>query len=567
MEKNLKSLQNYLKDKNSDVFYLPSFDHYMSEYVPATDSLRVFLSGFKGSVAEALIPAEGKILLYVDGRYHEQADIECDLNLVEVVKVPYGESLMGYLKNDLKRFKTPSCVGSRTQQSLLEDLKNELGFENFLFLNENELNQLIGFKPEVFQGEAWEVSYVSEIEAKLRSEVKEGELYFINALDTLSYVSGLRAAFLPYQGTFRGVGLLTSEKLWVFVEDHNLKNLKKFEKENRQILALSEFESVCCELGKQKLEKVLWDSHFTSAQNFKILERHLSDAQLLRHRGFYVWHADKIEAEVEAFRQSFEKSDKAIYNGLKWLIEKTRSGEKISELTFRDKVNSFYKEEGARTQSFRTISGFGASSSIIHFGSPSENKNHQEGEFVLLDSGAIYDEGVATDCTRTIIPNGKATAKQREQYTLVLKGLINLMKASVPKGTLGKELDIVARAALKAKGLNYGHGTGHGVGINVHESGYSITPSSEVPLVPGTVGSMEPGYYEPGVGGIRLENIVYVKEDPNNSGNVCFENLVHIGFWPDLIEASLLSAEETSWLADYEKKCQAKGRSFEKYSS
>lgn len=568
MKKNLKSLQIYLKGQNSDVFYLPSFDHYMSEYVPATDSLRVHLSGFKGSVAEALIPADGKLLLYVDGRYHEQADLECDLDLVEVVKVPYGQSLMTALKEDMKKFKRPSFLFERTQQSFLESLEKDLGIKNFIELEESEVAELSEFKAEIFSGSPWEVSHYNVVKENLFNDVKKGEAYFINALDTLAYASGLRANFLPYQGTFRGVGFLTSQRLWVFIEDHNLSHFSSFETEQRSFKKLSELEKTLREISNQEnLQKVYWDSHFTSAFNFKIMCNSLSKNILECHKGFYQWHSQKTEEEVEAFRTSFEKSDKAIYNGLCWLIEKAKTSEKVSELQFRDKVEAFYKNEGAKIQSFRTISGFGASSSIIHFGSPSAEKIYNEGEFVLLDSGAIYEEGFATDCTRTIIPSGKPSDSQKLHYTLVLKGLINILRASVPKGTAGKVLDEMARAPLKEKGLNFAHGTGHGVGVNVHESGYSVTPISEVPLKPGVIGSMEPGFYEPGVGGIRLENIVYVKEDPTNSDNVCFESLVHIGFWGPLIEQSLLDNDEKAWLENYEKECQSRGRSFEKYLS
>ncbi|MCR9205404.1 MAG: aminopeptidase P family N-terminal domain-containing protein, partial [Halobacteriovoraceae bacterium] len=333
MKNFLKSLQDHLKKHNSDVFYLPSFDHYMSEYVPATDSLRVHLSGFKGSVAEALIPAEGKLLLYVDGRYHEQADLECDPEYVEVVKVPYGESLISSLKNDLKKFSKPSFVFSRTQRSLLESLENDLGFKDFISLDEVSVNKLVEFQPEVFSGSPWEVSHYVEVKEKLFKEVKKEDGFFINALDTLAYVSGLRAHFLPYQGTFRGVGFITSNKLWVFIEDHNSDSFESFQNDQREIRKLSELPEVLKEISVQhQPEEIFWDSHFTSAFNYQVLESAFSKDKLKRHAGFYQWHASKTEAEVQAFRDSFEKSDKAIYQGLCWLTEKAKNKEKVSEL-------------------------------------------------------------------------------------------------------------------------------------------------------------------------------------------------------------------------------------------
>lgn len=565
MENSLIKFQNWLKEQNTDVFYLPSFDHYMSEYVPGRDSMRVFLSGFTGSVAEALVPSTGKIKLYVDGRYHEQADKECDPKLIEVVKVPFGESLLEVLKEDLKAFRNPSFAFERTQQSFIETLIKEGIVQKAIRLNEEDIKKVIGFQPAIFSGSLWEVPSYGSLNNKLNSLLQLGEVAFINALDTLAWSTGLRGHHLPYQGTFRGVALLKKGEVLIFVEDSNFDNAKGFQSDFRKIFKLSQLEQECQKL--EDISKVYWDEYFTSAHFYEFIAGIFGSEKMEKHHGFYQWHAEKTQEEVEAFRRSFEKSDQAIFNGLSWLIQEGRAGKKVSELDFRDKVNQFYKEQGAKTQSFRTIAGFGSSSSIIHFGSPSDQKYYQEGEMVLLDSGAIYEEGYATDCTRTIIPVGNPTEDQKKQYTLVLKGLISLMRARVPKGILGKDLDLMARGPLKDNDMDYAHGTGHGVGVNVHEAGYSIRPNSLVPLKEGRVGSLEPGFYLPGVGGIRLENIVYVKEDTKDSQSLCFENFVYIGFWKPLIKESLLSREERDFLDEYERECAKRGRSFEGFFS
>jgi Xaa-Pro aminopeptidase len=171
---------------------------------------------------------------------------------------------------------------------------------------------------------------------------------------------------------------------------------------------------------------------------------------------------------------------------------------------------------------------------------------------------------MATDCTRTIVPAGKPDPEQTKNYTLVLKGLLSLMMTKFDEGILGNELDALARSALQKEGLNYAHGTGHGVGVNVHESGYSIRPESVTPMQEDLVGSIEPGCYIPGKAGIRLENIASVKRE--ESGKLGFETLVYIGFWPDLIDRKLLTEQELSFLDQYEAQCEKRGRSFKAYA-
>jgi Xaa-Pro aminopeptidase len=566
MSSNINQLRNALKaiveSADTDYFYLPSFDHNLCEYVPASDSLRIFVSGFTGSVAEALVTKEGMIHLFVDGRYHEQADLECNPELVVVEKISYGKSLRGALLERLNSEDKVAVIGERTPLNLIDKIKEE----NLVALDEGRIFKDLQFTAPSFHGPLWEVSDRSEERflEKVNDCLKKGEAAFINALDTLSWISGLRGAFLPYQGTFRGKAVMLTDGLHIFVSREQLELCKEYESTWRNFYPLDEFEKQCLVLLSDKT--VLIDDRFSTLQNFWQIKKAVDEKSIVRHPSFHAaWQAIKKSYEHEYFRESFDKSDRAIYNGLDHLVKSARSGEPITELSFRDEVEKKYKEEGAKIQSFRTISGFGASSSIIHFGSPSEDKSIGEGEFVLLDSGAIYEQGFATDCTRTVVPFGVPTSSQILHYTLVLKGLIKVMTATFEVGTLGKSLDLLARGPLKENGLDFAHGTGHGVGVNVHEAGYSITPFSEAPMVAGLVGSIEPGFYIPGKGGIRLENIAIVKEA--GPGQLCFENLVYIGFWHDLIDESLLSEEEFKYLLNYEEICLEKGRSFSHYAT
>ncbi len=557
----LKTVQQSLKSADIDFLYLSSFDHFLSEYVPSEDSFRLFMTNFTGSVAEGLIPSEGRIKLYVDGRYHEQADHECDDEIIEVVKVPFGMSLFEAMKEDLLGDFTMGHLSKRTPQSLRENL-DHLKWQS---VSEEELFQAIGFTPKVFKGDLWEVplKYTGRtVAARCREFLAEGEYAFINALDTLAWFSNLRASHLPYQGTFRSLGLATSEKLHLFVEEELMDYVSPFASSEREVHVLEDMESVLSSLSKPK--KVFWDRGHCNIENYNLLKKVFGNALECDLVGFHTrWQAIKTPEEIIAFQESFEQSDKAIYDSLVWLIKETRAGKSVTEVEFRDKSNEIYRSYGARTQSFKTIAGFGANGSIIHYSIPSATKKYVAGENVLMDSGAIYEQGMATDCTRTIVAAGLPDEEQVKNYTLVLKGLLKLMMAKFEAGTVGKTLDALSRKPLQEAGLNYAHGTGHGVGVNVHESGYSIRPESIIPMKENLVGSIEPGCYVPGVAGIRLENIAQVKA---SGDQLCFESFVHIGFWPDLIDRTLLNEEEINFLDSYEAQCEKKGRSFKAYA-
>lgn len=567
----LKKIQDKLGAENIDFLYLSSFDHFLSEYVPLDDSFRVFLTEFTGSVAEALIPKEGKILLYVDGRYHEQADNECDLEMIEVVKVPFGTPLLKAMKEDLCGDLHLGILAKRTPIGLLTEFPHLKIKE----IEEEKLFEEISFSPKIYRGPLWEVplNYTGRTVAqRCREFIKKDEMAFINALDTLAWFSNLRGSHLPFQGTFRSVGMATHDALYLFVEKELMEYVEPFALENeRMVFPLEQMQEKLKDLKSEyRPTKISYDKGSTNIYYFKLIEDIFEDSE--NHKGILqasersfheAWQAIKTPEEVTAFTESFEKSDQAIYDSLVWLIEQTRKGEKVSELQFRDKSNEIYKSFGARTQSFKTIAGFGANGSIIHYSSPSDKKFYQEGENVLMDSGAIYEQGLATDCTRTIVPCGRPEAEQVKNYTLVLKGLLALMMAKFPEGVKGGILDEISRGPLKEEGLNYGHGTGHGVGVNVHEAGFSIRPESQVAMRENTVGSIEPGCYVPGKAGIRLENIAHVRKDGDS---LCFDSFVHIGFWPDLIDSSLLTDEEAQYLEEYEAECERRGRSFKRYA-
>jgi len=231
-------------------------------------------------------------------------------------------------------------------------------------------------------------------------------------------------------------------------------------------------------------------------------------------------------------------------------------------LTEQEYVDLLFEEysnlENFSELSFKTIAGSGPNGAIVHYSTPDKRKKMCKGEMLLVDSG-IQCSGGTTDATRTVIL-GKPNAKQKRIYTFVLQAHIRLARQVFPEGTSGASLDSITRSVLWNSGLDYGHGTGHGVGafLNVHEGPQSISPfAHDVALQKGMVVSNEPGYYEQNWGGIRLENLyevkkkVGLKEHPDGKGWLSFETLTLIPFERKLIDRNLLSPDELHWLDSY----------------
>lgn len=563
----IKSLQKFIESKGLDGLYISSFDIHLSEYVPLGDNHRYHVSGFSGSVAEVLIPKTGRALLFVDGRYHEQADKEVDQKIVEVVKVPYGVDLAKALVQKAKELelKQLGLEGDRAPLGFEKELGKDFSVVAF---DLGEIAQHIdapGFIPDN------EVKPVSEkltgesVKSKISRVVGKGDGFFLSTLDSISWITNLRGYHHPFQSTFIAKAIVIDDRVLLFCPE-----VVTFEKsvesdENFTIVQLpwdrlgDKLEELAPKLG---IEKLYFDPATTTAADFRILAKAFGHETLKeREGGISELHATKNDVEIAEMEKAFGRSANVIKKIIDKVSSEATSG-KMTELDFFQTANKLYQEEGALGLSFKTISGIGPNSSIIHFGSPSPDVKIKEGDLALLDSGAFYESGLATDCTRAFVPVGESSAEQKKVYTLVLKGLLRAMNGVFPEGSPGCYLDSLAREPIRAQGYEFAHGTGHGIGINVHEPGYRLTPFSQTPLVPGRVGSIEPGIYVPGFGGVRLENVVVVEKHPDFEGMCRTRCLIYLGFMPNLIDESLLNEQEKVWLDDYEAECKKRNTSF-----
>ncbi|MGZ3788626.1 MAG: M24 family metallopeptidase [Bacteriovorax sp.] len=573
---NIQKLKNFMKSNKLDSFYVSTNDIFLNEYVPLPDSHRYYVTNFSGSTSEVIVPLTGRVILFVDGRYFEQADLEVDPSSVEVFKCPYGMTLKAAMKQVIveRGLKHLGVEGDRIDLSLFKEFEKIIKTKSF---NNAELSRVIEFRPLEFDKTIRELSQdlvgESTLE-KCQRILKPGEAFFITALDSIAWITNLRRFEMPYQSTFRAKALATSDRVYLLME--NLEGavtnpsvevtLGKFSELEKFLEQVSEYESTWKHfLGEKenKIEKVFYSDRSINVADYDKLQSHFK-TQLLDNcsEGLVPFHALKNATEIKSMESSFDRGDRAIFETISWVKDQVNNGVKFSELDFYHKTNEFYKANGALEQSFKTISAVGANSSIIHFSNPSADVELAPNEFLLLDSGGYFESGYATDTTRSFLSGGSASARQKEIYTTVLKSILGTLNAVFPEGTWGSLIDGIARQPVYKYGVNYNHGTGHGVGINVHEGGFRLSSTSAVPLKEHTVGSIEPGIYIPGFGGIRLENVVVVEKHPRLEGMLHFRSLVYVGFDPDLIDEGLLTDEEQRWLEEYERECQKRGRSF-----
>ena len=557
----LKNLRVFLKEQGLSSLYIPSFDQYLSEYVPLEDCPRYFVTGFTGSVAEVLL-TETKNYLFVDGRYHEAAGIECDPKLVDVVPCPYGVSNFEAMMNLVEE--TGGSLGvfsSRTPFNSFQKLDEKFKLKLF---SESTTGSLFNFGGSKSEGQIHripaEINGQTTVE-KLDELLTGDQACFVSATDSLSWLSNCRGYQIPYMSSFKGKGLGLKNELCLFVPSKDCLSKELIQESDLHFYLLSEMEEVL-EKKLESVGEVLVDPLSINTQDYRFLKG-LKSGEVLEKENYLVKkQAMKNSSEMKHIAESFERSNQVIYNALVWVKKRVDKEDEISELDFFNNTNNIYKDAGAKSNSFNTIAGSGANSSIIHYKTPSPEKFITKGELVLLDSGAYYEGGYATDTTRTILAGGTASDEQKRIFTLVMKGWLAALNAEFKVGTLGKEIDAIARKPILDGGYDYAHGTGHGIGVHVHEGGYSITPVSEIELKEGTHGSIEPGIYLPGVGGVRIENTVFVEAHPEKEGYLRFKNLVWVGLDHNLVEESLLTEVEISQWREYEEACRLKGRSF-----
>jgi len=578
------ALRSHLTQHQLDAYLIPSADEHLNEYLPEAKQRRDWISGFTGSAGDLLVGLEQAWLL-VDSRYHEQAEQQVDTSLIQVVKLGLeGEKTLDEILQDLATAANHSFrLGyaphtlAMSQYRALYDMVEAAGVE-FVPITKNLVDQVrsqtpwveqdpvpaIGESPLFLMPDALTGESVASKIDRLRTKLKQQNVSFlpVTKLDQIAWLLNLRGWDVAYNPVFIAYAIVSPDQVYLFTNlsrvdteiQTSLQPLVRFmpyEAYSETLRSLVVHQSKC---------RVLLDPRHTTMGTRELL-RSLNCKIMEGTNPIEGMKARKNDTEIAQMQQANLQASRAKTRTLKWITDRLAAGDRLTEADVARAIEGFYAEEpGFRGLSFNTIAGSGGNSSIVHYGTPSSEVWLQPGDLLLLDSGAQYASGT-TDDTRTIVV-GEPTADQIERYTEVLKAHINCAMQKFPKGTTGAQLDGITRATLWHASLDYGHGTGHGVGamLNVHEGPNGISKRVSEPLEPGMINSVEPGFYEPGWGGIRLENLYVVQDitpalaSPDEKPKTLWyglETLTYIPFENRLIDLNRLNPQQKEWLIAY----------------
>lgn len=584
----VEALRDLMREHSITAYIVPSDDAHMSEYVAACDRRRAFISGFNGSAGTALITLENAYL-WTDGRYTVQATAQLDPNVYQLMRMYEQTPIEQWIPENLpvdanvvldgltvsvatvKRLQSSIANASPPSRIVVKPLPQDvpnLIDQIWASAKPSKPASTIFVHPVKYAGVSAEQK-IRLVRDRMRD--KACTILMVCALDEVAWLLNLRGADVDYNPVFWAYVIVTLQDVTLYV------NSTRFQKDVQQYLKeahvkVAPYDSLLSDLAARQWtdDDCVWLDPSTC--NYAILnciEHCQTNIQTVRKRSpISLSKARKNDVELDGMRKSHVRDGAALVKFLTWLEHQVvHLHNTPTECEAADQLEKLRSvQDNFVSLSFQTISGYGANGAVVHY-QPERNsaaKITTESVY-LVDSGAQYLDGT-TDVTRTV-HLGEPTAWQKECFTRVLQGHIAIDSALFPEGTTGLQVDAFARRALWNAGLDYSHGTGHGVGsfMNVHEGPHVISfkaPANVTPLEAGFITSNEPGYYEEGQFGIRIESLCIIKEasvtGPPTGKSKRFFEMEHITLCPiqrKMIDVSLLSAEEMKWVDEYHKEC------------
>jgi len=563
----LAALREQLKAEKLDGFVVPLTDEHMSEYVGSYAQRLAWLTGFQGSAGSAVVLPE-QAAIFVDGRYTLQVRQQVSPTEWSYQSVPETSTTQWLEEHapEGARIGYDPWLHTRDWVKKAKEALATRGAE-LVPVERNPIDEIWTDRPEASKAHliVQPDQYAGKSAAEKRTEIGDwlakhhADAAVLSALDSIAWAFNIRGADVTHTPVALAYALVhqdgtadlfvASEKIGPEVRQHLGNGVRLHER--------AEFESALSELNGKT---VVVDPERAVAAIFEALDK--AGAKVLPLRDPTVLpKALKNPAEISGQKAAQERDGAAIVRFLHWIDQEAPKGD-VDELKASDHLEALRRESPElRDLSFDSISGAGPNGAIVHYKSSEKtNRKLEKGQLYLIDSGGQYVDGT-TDITRTV-PIGEPTEQMRDRFTRVLKGHIAIATAVFPKGTRGSQLDSFARRPLWEAGLDYAHGTGHGVGsfLAVHEGPQRISPvgssqsGGDEPLQAGMIISNEPGYYKTGEYGIRIENLVLVvprEIEGAEKEMLGFETLTFAPIDRRLIDAQMLEPEELVWLNCY----------------
>ncbi|MFJ4256600.1 aminopeptidase P family protein [Pseudomonas monteilii] len=548
-----------------DALLVPSADPHLSEYLPGYWQGRQWLSGFHGSVG-TLVVTPGFAGLWVDSRYWEQAEHELAGSGIELMKLLPGKpGALEWLGENVELNGSVAVDGAVMALASARQLVERLSVRGAgLVTDKDLLGQVWDGRPALPGNPVYQhlpphatVSRAEKL-AQLRQgmQAKGADWHFIATLDDIAWLFNLRGSDVSYNPVFLAFALINQQQAILFVGQD------KMDAHLRQVLAVDGIEVRDYSEAGKALGAVPAGSRLLvdpARVTCGLLENRSAEVVLIEGiNPTTLSKSCKGDEDLVHIRQVMEQDGAALCEFFAW-FEASLGNEKITELTIDEQLSAARaRRPGFVSLSFSTIAAFNGNGAMPHYRATEQSHAVIEGDgLLLIDSGGQYLGGT-TDITR-MVPVGNPSHQQKQDCTRVLKGMIALSRATFPRGVLSPLLDAIARAPIWADQVDYGHGTGHGVGyfMNVHEGpqviAYQAAPAPQTAMQAGMISSIEPGTYRPGQWGVRIENLVVNREAGKSAFGdfLNFETLTLCPIDTRCLLAEQLSKEEVEWLNHY----------------
>lgn len=551
-------LRKLMEERDIEAYIILTSDPHQSEYLSDYYKTREYISGFTGSAGTAVITQE-KAGLWTDGRYFVQAESELKNSPFKLYRMGEDMNYVEFIKDEVSQFGKVAVDGKCLSLSQYDMLNKEIE-DRLLITDVDFISDIWKDRPDLPKSEAWifDEKYtgqsVSEKLNVLRSMMKSRnvEYTFIGALEDVAYLYNLRGNDIYATPVFFSYALVSEDKAMLFIDENKIDyEVKEYLKQN--CIDVYKYDAIFEHINNIRGTNTIYLD--PARTNVTIYQNINKNVKINRGTNLTtLMKALKNETEISNSKVAFHKDAIALTKFFNWIETGVKSGN-IDEVFAAKKLLSFREEQANFIEpSFTTISAYGANAAMPHY-DPEKvvPSTLQTRGLYLVDSGGQYLEGT-TDITRTIAL-GDLTDEEKLHYTLTLKAHIAGMTAKFKKKTTGYFIDAVVRYPLYKRGLDFNHGTGHGVGfmLGVHEGPMSISRNDQgIPLEEGMVFSIEPGIYIQGSHGIRLENIVFVKQS-ETPDILELETLLYLPLDTRPIIKEELEKWEIAWLNSYNK--------------
>ena len=559
-------LRKLMETYHMDAYLVPTADFHESEYVGEHFACRKYITGFTGSAGIALITKDWAGL-WTDGRYFVQASAELKDSGVELMKMgqPGVPTVEQYLADHMPEQGVLGFDGRVINSKTGESLQERLSRKQASICSEHDLiGEIWENRPELSAEPVWilEEKYAGQAAAEkiknLRAAMKKAyaDVHIITTLDDIVWLFNIRGNDIPCNPVVLSYLVVTEKNLFFYV------NPKVISDEIRSYLeslgvTIRPYNDIYADVKELKDHTVLLEK---SRVNFAIYESVQAQNQIIDQMNPTVYaKSQKNAIEIENMKKAHIIDGVVMTKYIYWL-KKNIGKIPMDECSVADRLDQMRREHGALDISFNTISAYGKNAALCHYHAvPEHCASLQARGLYLVDSGGQYYEGT-TDITRTIAL-GPVTDEEKEHYTLVLMSMLRLGHVKFLEGCSGLSLDYAAREPFWKRGLDFNHGTGHGVGylLNVHERPigirYRVVPERQenTPFMPGMVCSDEPGIYIEGSHGIRTENLIYCKKDEKTDYGqfLSFEYLTYVPIDLEPVDVSLMEEQDLAWLNEY----------------